>query len=181
MNGNEQLGFIAGFPGCGVQQWERNKDRWQWINSSCSAARAGCSAVLVPTQQQPQPCPAAGKWSLVLCRVRYSGDGEKRRVCPDQRAEQCAPVLLLCSKHALKSKEIHRIFLLLFDWWYSFLGLFSVWKPQKEKRKKKLNEPLWNFSCFNAKGICFLKVAVFSPLRFCPFRTTESFGLEKVS
>lgn len=102
MNGKEQLGFIAGFPGCGVQQWEHNKDRWQWINSSCNVASAGCSAVLVPAQQQPQACPAAGKCSLFLCRVRDNGDGEKQRVC----SEQHTPILVLCSKHAEKSKEI---------------------------------------------------------------------------
>lgn len=61
MNGNEQLGFIAGFPGCGVQQRKRNKDRWQWINSSCNAASAGCSTALIPAQEQAQPQHSPGK------------------------------------------------------------------------------------------------------------------------
>lgn len=160
MNGNEQLGFIAGFPGCGVQQRQRNKDRWQWINSSCNAASAGCSTALIPAPEPAQPQHSPGKprdlvpageqsWAIHA----NSGVLFSTQLLSKQKTQNKVGFPQNIAALFQPTVEIAR---LLFN---------SETSKRKKKTKLKLLLP-------SRKRDCFFKV-VTSPLRFCPVSTNN--------
>lgn len=160
MNGNEQLGFIAGFPGCGVQQRQRNKDRWQWINSSCNAASAGCSTALIPAPEQAQPQRSPGK-------PRDLVPAGEQSWAIHANSGVLFPTQLLNKQKTQNKVGFPQNIAALFQPTVEIAWL--LFNSETSKRKKKKN---WNCCCLDAKEIASLKL-LHLPLWFCPVSTNN--------
>lgn len=118
-----------------------------------------------PCSSQPNSSPSPGQQHKKLLGfvqgwVQWGWGKSQGLLWPESRAEQSTAVLVLCSKHAEKSKEIQVGFpqsssapfwlMVLIPWL-----IFSLETSKRKKKNKSQNKALWKFCCFSVKGIVF--------------------------